>query len=377
MNNKSLINPLYRSLLKLGKKFDKYPLAKALVWRKLEDNENLGSVAFKYYSEVLGRLFYDRDLLFGHGSEISFVKFVRDEFKRQSTESQAIGISTRIEAGFGAIRKFSSVWSMFDSKVKLDIATRDIESQLSAKDLKINVNVLSFSYAPAIEPGMILVANPIAAHPFKRAIILVLHSTSKSVYGLIINKPKNHTVGTGFRGFPVEAEEAFKNSPVYFGGMRVRTQFIHTMDNIGGTPIPGCTNQILYSGGDLIKAAQLVTDDPSLLDHIRFYAGCCTWKLSVIHNEIHAGKFLLSSSCPDALFSLQNEPTRRLLENDDVDEADIDGDDFGVADLNANYSATGNDPMWPAVMKSLGDPYGNYIDLPIWLDQSYVDSVDW
>jgi len=72
------------------------------------------------------------------------------------------------------------------------------------------------------------------------------------------------------------------------------------------------------------------------------------------------------------LFFITKSTFKEITWNDDSDV-----NNFENTDLNVNYSITGRDPLWPTVMKSLGDPYRSYIKLPQWLDQSYVNSVDW
>jgi putative transcriptional regulator len=302
--SKAVLQNLYRSLLRISSLFDKSPSAKSIIYLKhqVKDEVNSDGVG-QYYSSIVkeyikNRLFYHPSL----SSSDSMHDFVKKQFRQQNP---SIVLSDRIDAGFGFLRKLTSLRASYESHAR----------GLVAKVAPLNVPFPVVTLAEAPLSGVLLVSHPMVQGPLQRSVILILDHSETGSYGLVINRPTNHSVKTAVANLPVELLKHFGDSNVSFGGMVRRMQYLHSIPSCGGTPIPFCKRP-LFAGGSITKALSTVRKNADLVTHFNFFVGCCTWESRQLEEEIKNGFWITVKSSPDVLLSMC-KPTSNASENSD------------------------------------------------------------
>ena len=351
---------LYRSLIKVARNFDSIPACKSLLYRT-EIYHNHSSPAAKYYTNLLNRLF-DKDsfLLKPKDDSISLVNLVREETRALKDD---IATPDRLEAGFAALRKLSSLWSVYsnrdedeeddeddDDDDEEDSSSGDFSSaaldELEAYSLLKSEVTLS----TALASGVLLVAHPMLQGPLHRSVILLLEHNSKGSYGVVINHRTGLSVDSSVMNLPDNVLNVFGNNSVAFGGMVRRLTYLHDVPQVGGISIPTCKKP-LFAGGEIAKAMMFVkearnaakaaaaaaaavpstNDDESVTDDVvrispegstngytatetvievdaaerfRFFVGCCLWEGGNLEKELASGYWIPTHSEPDVVLDL-------------------------------------------------------------------------
>jgi putative AlgH/UPF0301 family transcriptional regulator len=290
------IVPLYRALLRLGRRFDEAPAAKSLIYRntlRLADdvrpappfpsNPYASTAADPtsvtlYYSDVLDRvLLKGRSLYLPSPSSPSrrFQELVRSEFRR---DFDSFSTNDRIDAAFALLRKLSMIFSRYQDVLEEDTefalsaaadgnqfaATETNNSRISSQQQpkvdhtmrggKSSMPEAATTTTAAVErrltielvskpaAGLLLVAHPLLTGSLHRTIILLLEHSDRGSYGVVLNVPTHHTLSSAVKNLPQDFVSRFSMCRVNFGGMIHRMQWIHNVPNIGGTPIPFCSS---------------------------------------------------------------------------------------------------------------------------------------
>ena len=334
---------LYRSLLKMARNFEESPASKILLYRTDLYNTNK-SAAAKYYTSVLSGLFEKDSYLFQpKGGSKSLVEIVRTE-SRAANEN--IGSAERLDAGFAALRKLSSLWSIYNTQESDEDEDDELELDDEEYSTALDSNV---SLAPALSSGVLLLAHPMLQGPLHRSVILLLEHNSKGTYGVVINHRTGHSIQSSVKNLPESIIETFGHSSVAFGGMVRRLTYLHDVPQVGGISIPTC-QQPLYAGGEISKALTFVkearaacvvastnsrnSDTPSSLEshayseendpteRFRFFVGCCLWEGGNLEKELASGYWIPVYSKPDVVLDLAMKPAV-LLEREQCDVSDV------------------------------------------------------
>jgi hypothetical protein len=156
-----VIKSLYKHLLVMSSRFDKYPQSKTLIYRRTSgsnlSHENYGSI---YYSYLLDSILSTKGSLYQPISDISLKKLVKKEFRRK--EINSISVAGRIDVAFAASRKLSSLWNVFNSidddneddddvdinkleEIAIDIDAESNKNNIENINNEINANKISNS----------------------------------------------------------------------------------------------------------------------------------------------------------------------------------------------------------------------------------------
>jgi len=396
---------LYRSLLRLGIKFDKNPGAKLLFYRRSltqQDGGDQFTAKSFYLEEIVPQVFKERTQakLFHPKSQrdVSLSQIVRNEFRRG--EFPRCPPSERIDAAFLAIRKLSSLWRYWST---METAPRGDQEGSRRERASQEITVTETS---TLLPGTILVSHPMIQGPLKRAVILLLEHTTAGSYGVVINRPTEHTIKSSVRGLPSDIFDAFSTTSVGFGGMVRRLQYLHKYPSLAGSPIPLCKSPF-FAGGNIGEAVKLVKSNPASLEGFRFYVGCCTWDAQELSNELETGYWLPLQGHADEIVALANSgdplSTSASLTTSAVGSSERKGKAAGKSKRKAESTAEGVEggsamirgldgslsieevlrdstrtrfDLWSYLVGRLGNPYRPALALAPWVDASSVESLD-
>jgi hypothetical protein len=316
-SNHRLTRHLYRSLLRLARRYDAQPLSKSLLYRKTLPSSFRNAME-THYTKLLDTYIYRRgDVLFHplvppismyRSTEaepevpaepvLPFADAVKKEFRLRHTD---IALSDRIDAAFTVLKKFKSVWNSYESFVKaFDSEDGDAKSDDSTRTVFDNDNrtpnsndgaeydsydevlaahkdvELRTSSADEIKPGTILLAHPLVVGSLRRAVVLVLATSGEGSYGLVLNRPTNYTFGEAATGLPTEdILTPFMSNSIRFGGLVRRLNCIHPFPWLGGNAVPGCSdpNNPIYSSGKIDKLEEIGKESPEMRKEVIFFAG--------------------------------------------------------------------------------------------------------
>lgn len=170
--------------------------------------------------------------------------------------------------------------------------------------------------------GRILISEPfLQGYYFSRSIILLTEHDDKGSMGLVLNKPLDLKIGA------VLKDVSFANTKLCCGGpvSPDKLFFIHTLQNVPGKTelAPG-----LYFGGDFEVVKALLSDNPSLINNIRFFIGYAGWSPGQLSDELDEGSWIVSRIASEQILHCPN------------------------------------DKLWSTVVKSLGEDYERWTNFP-------------
>ena len=420
---------LYRSLLRLSKRFDNEPAAKGYIYRTLilpkSDKTPVNSLPFHpfattkvdpqnvtaYYNEVLDKILEHRFMYLpptNLSCDVSpqrksinnsehFKTITRKEFHE---EKDNLSIDERIDAAFAFLRKFSMVWSRHkgleendiigifeqyqheyeqqhqdNSKEKIVTADNKEEAVLQQNEREKQINELKsqlmITPSTDLKPGIILAAHPILTGPLHRTVILLLEHTTTASYGIVLNRPTSHILSSAVKNLPQEFVSQFGPCRVSFGGMVRRMQWIHPYGNCGGELIPNCSTP-LYAGGIIHRALSFARKNPKKIENFKFFVGCCCWDAGQLEEEIGAGYWITANAQPDRLLALAHFG---------VDKSPIPKDGLEEKEMTRKFAmgreVLGQVDIYRVMLEALGHDYSKLASVPNWLDSTMIESCDW
>jgi putative transcriptional regulator len=139
-------------------------------------------------------------------------------------------------------------------------------------------------FQTGVKRGDLLVATPkLNSLPWRRSVVLVTESSSKTVMGTILNRPTMMTTED-------VTDRAVKRTQVYMGGP-ISTQalfMLHTSDFESSNTL-GVTPNWSVSSDDFMFDKLAAGDEPAWY---RFYMGAAGWHPQQLEHEIAQGAWL-------------------------------------------------------------------------------------
>lgn len=123
------IRQLYKSLIRLARKFDSSPAAMSLIYR-MNINWDHKSLAGLYYTDILDK-FVPKALFYFGSSRTKIIDVIRNEFRASErrvprglatgdldvvAEESTISSDDRIDCAYHSIKKLSTIWNWFESR---------------------------------------------------------------------------------------------------------------------------------------------------------------------------------------------------------------------------------------------------------------------
>lgn len=397
---------LFRSLLRLSIKFDQTPASKLLFYRKSISSDisaSKESASAYYQNEIIPLLFVGRTQakLFHPKaqSEINLYSIVRSEFRKFRKE---YNMNERTDGGFASVRKLSALWRCYTS---MNLSMQETQKFLTSVQKVSGDNFGSSPHASAISnkklgvaesdtllPGIILAAHPMIQGPLKRAVILLVEHNTDGSYGIVINRPTNHTLATAVKNLPTHILDGFGGIRVGFGGMVRRLQYLHKFPQIQGMPIPLCGGPF-FAGGKIAEATKLVLEQPALKQDFHFFVGCCTWDPEELAQELDTGYWLPINTHADEVVALAKS-TDKFDRSDKKQSSSVNGksrseerpehDTVNMQNIPTECEELplptalddGHVDLWSVLVGRLGNAYRPALSLAKWVDASSVESLD-
>lgn len=199
---------LYRSLLKLGKKFDKNPRFKALIFsheaRFSDENfDQIGlEINIKHPTDQAMKAFTDQMISNGtfYKPEASLTDLVRDSFRKPL--SIELNENEKNQLGFMAIKQLYDCERIANemSSVKLNSPALEQTPQIEGQEAVASAAAPSsitnqttdsplLTTANKLTEGILLVTHPMRVQfPFTNSVILLSHVTEDHSTGIVLNK---------------------------------------------------------------------------------------------------------------------------------------------------------------------------------------------
>jgi putative transcriptional regulator len=180
--------------------------------------------------------------------------------------------------------------------------------------------------AYSLGKGIFLIATPALRDPnFRQTVVLLCEHGPEGALGVVVNRPTAMLVSEALLQVPVlegQRHMLFSGGPVQTNQVLVLFRLTQEQTNthhvFGG----------VYLGGDMNVLERVLTM-PSGTDTFRAYMGYSGWGPGQLENEMKTGAWITLPADPVVVF--EKDPAR----------------------------------IWPDILRSLGEPYKLYADMPV------------
>lgn len=139
------------------------------------------------------------------------------------------------------------------------------------------------------EPGRLLVSEPYLPDPyFKRTVVLLCEHNKEGSFGFVLNRHMDMQVHDLIENMPVLSSRVGIGGPVQSSDL----YYLHTL----GPRIEGSTELMdgVYMGGDYAQLRAVLTADPRLAVHVRFFVGYAGWGEDQLQRELDEHSWLIA-----------------------------------------------------------------------------------
>jgi putative transcriptional regulator len=154
--------------------------------------------------------------------------------------------------------------------------------------------------------GQFLVASPHLVDPnFYKSVVLMIKHDDEGAFGLILNRPTDHTVADLWK--KVGEEEIDCQKPIFLGGpVGGPPVALHRMKSAAEAEVlPG-----VYFAAHEEKLLKLVTQTKK---PFRFFTGYAGWAGGQLDGELHVGGWLTAKAKKDLIFYEGDDLWERVL----------------------------------------------------------------
>lgn len=160
---------------------------------------------------------------------------------------------------------------------------------------------ITFSNSEALEKGKLLIAEPFLDEDyFRRAIIFLCENNNEGSFGFVINNFINIKLSDLDETFPDIETKISLGGPMEINSL----YFLHKMgDKIQNSAL---VENGIYIGGDFQELTNLIKEDNSLMDEVRFFIGYSGWATDQLENEVKNNTWVVSEkNAKNILFESQ------------------------------------------------------------------------
>ncbi len=160
---------------------------------------------------------------------------------------------------------------------------------------------ITFSNSEALEKGKLLIAEPFLDEDyFRRAIIFLCENNNEGSFGFVINNFINIKLCDLDETFPDIETKISLGGPMEINSL----YFLHKMgDKIQNSAL---VENGIYIGGDFQELTNLIKEDNSLMDEVRFFIGYSGWAADQLENEVKNNTWVVSEkNAKNILFESQ------------------------------------------------------------------------
>jgi putative transcriptional regulator len=142
-------------------------------------------------------------------------------------------------------------------------------------------------YRPA--KGRLLVSGPYLPDPyFRRTVVLLCDHTTEGSFGFVLNRHMEMNVSDLVDNMPPIGSKVSIGGPVQSGDL----YYLHTL----GPHIEGSQEIVdgIYMGGEYDQLRAILTTDPKLSRHVRFFVGYSGWASEQLEKELEEKSWLVT-----------------------------------------------------------------------------------
>lgn len=300
MASTRVIKTLYKSILKISKKFDNNPTAKSFIFRKYITTHHESSAELFFNKVIDSLLGPDKHIFQFHtGNNDSFMNLTRLLFRTKNLANlkqfEHAEIGDRIEVSYAIIRKFSTLWNYYLTMAK-DVAPIKPLDDDDDKD-SVLTSLPPVKLMTEIVPGTLLLAHPMTESALRRSVVLVLRHGATGSYGVILNRQSASRLRQVVIGFHASMKRNFGKHIVSYGGKLRRVNIVHKIDGCSGSLVPQCADSEQFFFDSNIEALiQKIEAEPVQLlaakEEALVFVGCCAWDPNQLDSEFSAGYWL-------------------------------------------------------------------------------------
>ncbi len=141
------------------------------------------------------------------------------------------------------------------------------------------------------EKGRLLVSEPYLPDPyFKRTVVLLCEHNHEGSFGFVLNRHMDMQVNDLIDTMPVLSSKVGIGGPVQSSDL----YYLHTL----GPRIEGSVELVdgVYMGGDYDRLRAVLTADPRLAVHVRFFVGYAGWGEDQLQRELDERSWLIAKA---------------------------------------------------------------------------------
>lgn len=139
--------------------------------------------------------------------------------------------------------------------------------------------------------GRLLVSGPYLPDPyFRRTVVLLCDHDGEGSFGFVLNRYIDLQISDLVEGFPAIKTRVAIGGPVQSGNL----YYLHTF----GARLAGSQEVVagVSVGGDFEQLQGMLTADPRLARHVRFFVGYSGWGKDQLSNEMQQRSWLVGES---------------------------------------------------------------------------------
>lgn len=144
-------------------------------------------------------------------------------------------------------------------------------------------------YRPA--RGRLLVSGPYLSDPyFRRTVVLLCEHNTEGSFGFVLNRPMEMSVNDLMENMPPLTSKVGIGGPVQSDNL----YYLHTL----GPHVEGSVEVVdgVFMGGDHAQLRSILTTDPGLAKHVRFFVGYSGWGEGQLDKELEDRSWLVSKA---------------------------------------------------------------------------------
>lgn len=152
-------------------------------------------------------------------------------------------------------------------------------------------------YKPA--RGRLLVSEPYLPDPyFRRTVVLLCEHNTDGSFGFVLNRPMEMSVHELMENMPAIDSRVHIGGPVQSGNL----YYLHTL----GPHLQGSAEIVdgVHMGGDYDQLRSILTTDPKLAKHIRFFVGYSGWGENQLERELEDRSWLVARAAKTRIMNI-------------------------------------------------------------------------
>lgn len=151
------------------------------------------------------------------------------------------------------------------------------------------------------ERGRLLVSEPYLPDPyFRRTVVLLCDHNEEGSFGFVLNRLTDLDLSDLMENLPPLDAQVGIGGPVQSSDL----YYLHTL----GPRIEGSLEVVdgVFMGGDFEQLRNLLSADPRLTRHVRFFVGYSGWGRDQLHKELEERAWLVSEGTKQRIMDVQN-----------------------------------------------------------------------